>query len=92
MISVKKAKNNHKSIAFSAFSGMKCYNCQLAHSIYKCQSFLALPIADRIKRVGELMLCKICMRTHIGKKCDGKKCFQCHKAHNTLLHLKINRA
>jgi len=31
------------------------------------------------------------MRNHIGKKCDGKKCFQCHKAHNTLLHLKINK-
>ncbi|XP_060841938.1 uncharacterized protein LOC132922439 [Rhopalosiphum padi] len=91
MISVKKAKNNHKSIAFPTFSGMKCYNCQLAHSIYKCPSFLALPIPERIKRVGELKLCKICIRTHIGKKCDGKKCFQCHKAHNTLLHLKINK-
>ncbi|KAL4103845.1 hypothetical protein QTP88_019180 [Uroleucon formosanum] len=92
MINGKKNKNNHKSIAFPAYGGMKCYNCQLAHSIYKCPSFLALPIADRIKRVGELKLCKICMRTHIGKKCDGKKCFQCHKAHNTLLHLKINKA
>ncbi|XP_060846165.1 uncharacterized protein LOC132925818 [Rhopalosiphum padi] len=91
IISVKKAKNNHKSIAFPTFSGMKCYNCQLAHSIYKCPSFLALPIPERIKRVGELKLCKICIRTHIGKKCDGKKCFQCHKAHNTLLHLKINK-
>lgn len=91
MMNGKKNKNNHKSIAFPAYGGMKCYNCQLAHSIYKCPSFLALPIADRIKRVGELMLCKICMRTHIGKKCDGKKCFQCHKAHNTLLHLKINK-
>lgn len=91
MTNCKKNKNNHKSIAFPAYGGMKCYNCQLAHSIYKCPSFLALPIPDRIKRVGELKLCKICMRTHIGKKCDGKKCFQCHKAHNTLLHLKINK-
>jgi len=34
MISGKKAKNNHKSIAFPTYGSMKCYNCQLMHSIY----------------------------------------------------------
>jgi len=38
------------------------------------------------KKGGGLKLCKICIRTYIGKKCKVKKCFQCH---NTLLHLKI---
>ncbi|KAF0713514.1 Integrase catalytic domain-containing protein, partial [Aphis craccivora] len=66
------------------------YNMINTHSMYKCPSFLALPVPNRIKSVGELQLCKIYIRSHIGKKCDGKKYFQCHKAHNTLLHLKIN--
>lgn len=33
MVSGKKIKSNHKAIAFPTYGGIKCYNCQLAHSI-----------------------------------------------------------
>lgn len=52
----KKTKNNqnYKSVVFATTGYMKCYKYQLAHSVYKCPSFLGLPVPDRIRRVDEL--------------------------------------
>ncbi|XP_016664554.1 uncharacterized protein LOC107885426 [Acyrthosiphon pisum] len=77
--------------SFAATDMTKCYNCNLPHTIYKCPAFLALSVPDRINKVNALKLCKICMRPHNDKKCLGKKCFKCHKAHNTMLHLNASK-
>lgn len=83
-------KNNSVSTSLVSMSEIKCYACDLSHTIYKCPSFLSLAVADRIKRVNELGLCKVCLRKHDVKRCLSRNnCYKCHKAHNTLLHLII---
>ena len=69
----------------------KCYNCNLSHIIYKCPSFLALPVPDRINKVNALKLRKTCLRPHNDKKSFGKKCFNFHKDHNTMLNLNSSK-
>jgi len=80
---INKGYPKEKTYSFAATDMTKCYNCNLPHTI--CPAFLALSVPDRIKKVSALKLCKIC--PHNDKKCLGKKCFKCHKAHNTMLHL-----
>ncbi|KAF0729511.1 Integrase catalytic domain-containing protein, partial [Aphis craccivora] len=83
-------KNYNASTSFVSTAEIKCYACDLSHTIYKCPSFLSLAVADRIKRVNELGLCKVCLRKHDVKRCLSRNnCYKCHKAHNTLLHLII---
>ena len=67
----------------------KCYFCnQTSHGIYKCNSFLKLPVAERIHAVKERKLCLNCFTdTHPSWKCSKSKCNKCHKAHNSILHL-----
>lgn len=84
-----KNRSNNQSYSFDVAEEGKCFHCKLTHNIYKCL-FLALPIQNRIERANLLKLCKICLRPHSDKKCFGKKCFKCHKSHNTLLHLSFN--
>jgi len=76
---------------FASTSNLECYVCKSAHTIYKCPKFYSLTVPERIKRVTELKLCKICLRQHESKKCNAKFCFKCAKAHNTLLHLSGGR-
>lgn len=75
------------SKSFASTSKLKCFVCGSEHTIYKCPTFCGLDISDRIKRVTELDLCKICLRKHDGRKCNARFCFKCAKPHNTLLHL-----
>ncbi|XP_060879186.1 uncharacterized protein LOC132951391 [Metopolophium dirhodum] len=72
---------------FASTSNLECYVCKSTHTIYKCPTFYNLTVPERIKRVTELKLCKICLRQHESKKCNAKFCFKCAKVHNTLLHL-----
>lgn len=46
----------YMSIITATTTVAKCYICKLSHSTYKCPTFLALSISDRIKRVSELKL------------------------------------
>lgn len=85
--SFKLKKFNDKLSAFIVTGMLKCYNCDGAHTIYKCSSLLALSIADRITRISELNLCTICLRSHLGEKSTSWRCAKCMKAHNSLLHL-----
>lgn len=78
--------SNDQSSSFVVTGTLKCYN-YCAHTIYKCSAFLALSVSDRIKRISELKLSKICLRNHIGEKCTSRRCAKCMKAHNSLLHL-----
>jgi hypothetical protein len=85
--SFKFKRSNDQSSSFVVTGTLKCYNCDGEHTIYKCPALLAFSISDRIKRIGELKLCKICLRNHIGEKCTSRRCAKCMKAHNSLLHL-----
>ncbi|XP_022170758.1 uncharacterized protein LOC111034046 [Myzus persicae] len=78
------------SIFTAATMIAKCYVCKLSHATYKCPTLLALSISDRIKRVTELKLCKICLKQHYNKKCNMRNCPKCNKSHNSLLHITFN--
>jgi len=81
-------KNNNITTSLVSTSEIKCYACDLSHTIYKCPSFLSLTVAERIKRVNVLGLCKVCLRKHEVKRClSQNNCYKSHIAHNTLLHL-----
>ncbi|KAF0748591.1 DUF1758 domain-containing protein [Aphis craccivora] len=49
--------------------------------------FIALSVINRIKKIIDLNLCKICLRHHNKKKCFARYCFKCAKPHNTMLHI-----
>lgn len=83
----KHKKNTQRSISFATSGEIKCYNCKQSHTIYKCPSFLKLSIIERIKRITGLNLCKICLRSHDGEKCNARPCPKCLRAHNGLLHI-----
>lgn len=74
------------SACFSA-DDIRCYVCEQSHTVYKCPTFLAMSISQRIQKSTELNLCKICLRIHSDKKCKFKNCFKYNKPHNSLLHL-----
>lgn len=76
---------------FASTSKLVCYVCGATHTIYKCPKFYNLTILERIKRVKDLKLCKICLRQHESKKCNARFCFKYTKAYNTLLHLSGER-
>lgn len=70
---------------------IKCYYCKNEHSIFYCKRFLELSIPNRIAQVKQLRLCTNCLRdSHPFWKCKLRKCFKCHKSHNTILHLEEN--
>lgn len=83
----KAKKDIYKSTSLSVTGELKCYVCKLSHTIYKCPVFLNLSIFDRIKRIDELKLCKICLRSHHGEKCKSRNCPKCTRPHNGLLHI-----
>lgn len=66
---------------------LKFYVCKLSHTIYRCPVFLNLSIFDRIKKIDELKLCKICLHSHHGEKCKSRNCLKCTRPHNGLLHI-----
>lgn len=85
-------KSRTASTALTITTDITCFICNLKHTIYKCPTFLALSINDRIKKVNELKLCKLCLRKHdFKKRCLSRNCFKCSKAHNTLLHILQNK-
>ncbi|XP_025190399.1 uncharacterized protein LOC112590994 [Melanaphis sacchari] len=81
---------NERSSSLVIGNNKGCYICQAPHTIYKCPIFIALPVTERIKKVAEMKLCKLCLRQHAPKKCNSKNCFTCSKPHNTMLHLSNN--
>lgn len=66
---------------------MKCYMCQEPHPIYRCPDFIKMNVENRIKKISELKVCKNCFRTnHTVDQCKARKCNQCDRSHNSLLH------
>lgn len=84
----KKNKDRTASTAFTTTTDISCFICNLQHTIYKCPTFISSSVNDRIKKVSELGLCKLCLRKHdLKRKCMSRNCFKCGKTHNTLLHI-----
>lgn len=60
------------------------------HPIWRCRSFLAMPVADRLKVISSNNACTLCLETgHDKMQC--KRTFRCtvsgcNAAHNVLLH------
>ncbi|CAI6355748.1 unnamed protein product [Macrosiphum euphorbiae] len=83
----RKNKFDKYSLAFATTTEIQCYVCNSSHTIYKCPTFIALTIDNRIKKTTELGLCKIGLRRHEKKKCLARYCFKCAKPHNTMEHI-----
>lgn len=83
----KQPEKRGSSQSLVSISHLKCYFCGLGHTIYKCTTLVSLSVPERIKRVTELNLCKICLRQHENVRCMARYCFKCAKPHNALLHL-----
>lgn len=76
----------HSSKAFYN-SIIKCPKCTKQHGLYNCKQFLDLAANERLTTANKLGVCKNCLFNHNGNKCTStKRCKQCNKAHNTLLH------
>ncbi|KAJ0182134.1 hypothetical protein K1T71_002856 [Dendrolimus kikuchii] len=66
-----------------------CKLCSQNHFLFKCPTFLLMPVEERHKYIDEKSLCKICLRLHTNKVCRYNfNCAKCKsKDHNTLIHL-----
>lgn len=80
-------KSNSISMSLITTGDIKCYMYYLPHTVYKYLSFLALSPYERIKKVNDFRLCRICLRKHEFKKCSALNYFKCNKPYNTLLHI-----
>lgn len=64
-----------------------CPFCKGDHFIFKCHSFLKLPVSERQQEVKKLRLCFNCLRANHQKgECKAQTCKRCFGKHNTLLH------
>lgn len=67
----------------------KCKLCNGDHPIYRCPTFKALPVADRIKKAKAAKLCIRCLQEHLHPAdCEFGACPTCTKDHNSLLCFK----
>lgn len=42
---------------------------------------MTVAVPEIIKKVGDLKLCKVCLRSYIAKRYNGKNCFRCTRKH-----------
>lgn len=66
----------------------RCGQCNGEHPIFRCNTFLALTVNDRLKKVRELKVCIQCLKSHISGECKFGPCPTCNKNHNSLLCFK----
>jgi hypothetical protein len=80
--------NNYCKLNDSNKRTRVCVLCSGEHSLYTCNSFLNLPVKDRLKLVDDKNLCLNCLRGgHLKKDCFFGPCKQCQQKHNSLLHV-----
>ncbi|XP_055686169.1 uncharacterized protein LOC129791560 [Lutzomyia longipalpis] len=65
-----------------------CPYCQKSpHKLYRCKTFIALPISKRIEAVRSLSFCPNCLsEKHSIESCKYQSCKLCNQKHNRLLH------
>uniref|UniRef100_A0A023F0J1 Putative bel12 ag transposon polyprotein n=1 Tax=Triatoma infestans TaxID=30076 RepID=A0A023F0J1_TRIIF len=86
---LKNHTNNNKNY-FKSFnknnSSPVCLICKGSHTIYKCDIFKILSVAERITKIKDLNLCQNCLQSHESNECESGNCRVCNKKHNTYLH------
>lgn len=74
----------------STSTSLTCEYCKKDHTIYKCQEFLKVTVADRHAIVKKLQLCFNCLRSqHTARDCKSGGCRKCNRKHHTLLHYEV---
>ncbi|XP_043496412.1 uncharacterized protein LOC122520387 [Polistes fuscatus] len=65
-----------------------CFVCGQYHKIFKCEKFVTMPVADRIKLTKNKNRCLNCFGLgHMAKRCTSRGvCIRCSLRHHTLLH------
>ncbi|XP_044582910.1 uncharacterized protein LOC123263929 [Cotesia glomerata] len=86
---LKKQKTDTPVRALVTTVSSACPCCKHLHPLYKCYTFNALTVGERIKFVKSNKLCNNCLRVHEGT-CNSGNCRVCHKSHHTMLHIKQN--
>jgi hypothetical protein len=87
----KSSRSQQNAYANTTGNPVKCVMCNKNHNLYQCQKFLSLSVAQRQNTVKQHKLCENCLRaTHKTESCNSGNCRQCHKRHNSLLHLTEN--
>lgn len=70
---------------------LRCYQCNEAHKVSECPTFVDSTVAERYKIAKERRLCYCCLnKGHGAKECRSKKqCIKegCDKTHHPLLHV-----
>ncbi|XP_058446018.1 uncharacterized protein LOC131427111 [Malaya genurostris] len=89
--SKQRGKTEQKSITAKNFvqtSKESCFNCSGEHSIYKCDAFKDLGVAERYNKVKQSGLCFNCLRRgHRTVDCKSEQsCKVCRRKHHSLLH------
>lgn len=65
----------------------RCVYCKQAHTLYKCQGFIELAVADRSEFVKRKGLCFNCLKDgHKVTQCKSGGCRTCGNWHHTLIH------
>ncbi|XP_017475140.1 PREDICTED: uncharacterized protein LOC108365594 [Rhagoletis zephyria] len=83
-------KNEHKAsfTVANANNDNQCTFCtQISHSIYTCNAFAALPVANRFDFVKKGGYCINCLKSgHSVRNCNRSQCRICRRSHHSLLH------
>lgn len=69
-----------------SYSDNRCQQCKGQHELYRCPTFLALKVEDRIKKQRAFKVCSRCLRKHQHPAdCKFGSCPVCKRDHNRLL-------
>lgn len=72
--------------------GVRCYQCNQSHPVYRCKEFLNKTVEVRAANVKEWNVCANCLRVHAGK-CSFNGCHRCgNEMHNSVLCPKKERS
>nr|CAI5855699.1 unnamed protein product [Callosobruchus analis] len=84
-------KSHNRKITGKTFVGhasqIACHYCNEPHPIYFCKKLQNMPVADRIREIAKLDICKNCLRKgHNSSECRSRGCRTCGANHNSMLH------
>ena len=64
-----------------------CFVCHHSHPLYRCETFIKMPLNERSQVVKENRRCFNCFRSHHIRDCNSRaRCQECGYKHHTLLH------
>ncbi len=88
----KKTKGKPPIASLATIKSATCPLCTKAHTLEKCETFVALSPNDRYSKTKDLKICVQCLDTrHYVKECKAPLCTTCGKTHHVLLHFPPRR-